>query len=456
MAGGRKRGNAQEENSEQVIRNVPVDDLVPYARNARKHPPEQIKAMKDFILRVGFVGSIIGDREGIMAGHGRVLAVKEIYADGGRVRLPNGNLIPEGTIPHLDVTGLSEDARRAYIVADNKLAQMAGWDEDILRIEMGHLRDTEFNMDILGFSESELRNVLTPKNSENPDENIDVRDGPPVAALGDVWVLGGHRVICGDSTDAEAVKRLLNGDVPKLMATDPPYGVNYDPSWRTSSALKALGRVRSSGKVENDDRADWTPAWQLFPGDAVYVWHGGLHSSEVQLSLEAAGFIMRAQIIWVKQHFVIGRGDYHWQHEPCWYAVRKGKKGHYAGDRKQSTTWDIANAGAMGGDRLTDDELTGHGTQKPVECMRKPIQNNSVKGDYVYDPFLGSATTLIAAEMEGRFCLGVELNPVYIDAGIRRWQKYSGQEAVLQGTGKTFAQVAAQRNKPKANRRAKK
>jgi DNA modification methylase len=238
------------------------------------------------------------------------------------------------------------------------------------------------------------------------------------------------------------------------MVTDPPYGVNYDPSWRTSSALKALGRVRSAGKVENDDRADWTPAWRLFPGDVVYVWHGGLHSREVQESLENADYAMRAQIIWAKQHFVIGRGDYHWHHEPCWYAVRKGKKGHYVGDRKQSTIWEIANAGAMGGDRLTDDELTGHGTQKPVECMRRPIINNSVKGDFVYDPFLGSGTTLIAAEMEERRCLGVELNPVYVDAVIRRWEKYTGQEAVLQGSRKTHKMIEAERAKaPKARRR---
>ena len=216
------------------------------------------------------------------------------------------------------------------------------------------------------------------------------------------------------------------------MVTDPPYGVNYDPAWRHRTGVSRSSR---KSKVLNDDRADWSAAWRLFPGNVAYVWHGALHAATVAQSLEREGFTIRAQIIWAKERLVIGRGDYHWMHEPCWYAVRS--KGFWTGDRKQTTLWTIANG--------NQDADTEHSTQKPVECMRRPMQNHSGPGDAVYEPFLGSGTTLIAAETVGRTCLGIELEPRFVDVAIRRWEAFTGKKVTLLASGLEFEAVAAAR-----------
>jgi DNA modification methylase len=218
------------------------------------------------------------------------------------------------------------------------------------------------------------------------------------------------------------------------MVTDPPYGVEYDPSWRNQAGA---AKTKRTGKVLNDDRADWREAWALFPGDVAYVWHGALHAATVAESLISAGFTVRSQIIWAKDRLVLSRGDYHWQHEPCWYAVKKTGKGHWAGDRKQTTLWQISGK--------DQDVATVHGTQKPVECMRRPILNNSSPGQAVFEPFMGSGTTLIAAETTGRVCFGIELDPAYVDVAIERWQQFTGEDAALAGTGETFADLKASR-----------
>jgi DNA modification methylase len=221
---------------------------------------------------------------------------------------------------------------------------------------------------------------------------------------------------------------------PLLMVTDPPYGVEYDPSWRNQAGA---AKTKRTGKVLNDDRADWREAWALFPGDVAYVWHGALRAAEVAESLMAAGFNVRSQIIWAKDRLVLSRGDYHWQHEPCWYAVKKTGKGHWAGDRKQTTLWHISGK--------DQDATTVHGTQKPVECMRRPMLNNSSPGQAVFEPFMGSGTTLIAAETTGRVCYGIELNPTYVDVAIERWQQFTGANAVLADSGETFTDLKAKR-----------
>ena len=223
--------------------------------------------------------------------------------------------------------------------------------------------------------------------------------------------------------------KCLNGVEPHLMVTDPPYGVEYDAHWRVDAGLSQ--ETSALGRVINDDRADWRDAWALFPGDVTYVWHAGQYANIVVDSLAACDFKIRSQIIWVKNNIVMSRGDYHYKHEPCWYAVRKNKKGHYCGGRKQSTVWEI--------DKPRKSE-TGHSTQKPVECMKRPIENNSSPGQAVYDPFLGSGTTLIAAEMTGRSCHGLELHPPYCDVIIKRWQDFTGESAKLESDGESFDQ----------------
>ncbi len=224
------------------------------------------------------------------------------------------------------------------------------------------------------------------------------------------------------------------------MVTDPPYGISLDPNWRERAGL---GTIRQTGTVANDDRVDWTEAYQLFPGDVAYIWHAGIHAAEVARNIEAAGFKIRSQIIWAKQHFALSRGDYHWQHEPCWYAVREGKSSNWQGDRKQSTLWQVANRNPFGG--RSDEEATGHGTQKPEELMRRAILNNSRRGDGVYDPFLGSGTTLVAAENNGRVCFGIDVDARYVDCAVVRWQKLTGKSAILDGDGQSFDQVSEER-----------
>lgn len=237
----------------------------------------------------------------------------------------------------------------------------------------------------------------------------------PAVRPGDVWQLGRHRLICGDATSPLVVAKLLRGRTPRLMVTDPPYGVSYDPGWRE----RDLGKGGTSGKIRNDHRADWRAAWKLFPGDVVYVWHAALHTSTVQRSLEAAGFLPRSHIVWDKTRLVISRGHYHWRHEPCWYAVRKGRTANWQGDRKQTTVWPVAHRRSA----------TGHAAQKPLACMQRPIEYHTVPGEAVYDPFVGSGTTIIAAEDTGRICFAIELEPKCCAMAIARWQEHTGRTA---------------------------
>jgi DNA modification methylase len=394
-----------------------VASLLPYARNARTHSDAQVAQIAASIREWGWTTPVLVDEDGgIIAGHGRILAARKLGIK---------------DVPVMTATGWTAAQKRAYIIADNQLAMNAGWNMDLLSLEMGDLRDEGFNLDLIGFDEKALASLLADQ-TEGLTDPDDVPETPtdPVTVLGDVWVLGKHRIICGDCTDALVVEKVLAGVKPHLMVTDPPYGVEYDAEWREKAGLN--GPKAAKGRVMNDDKSDWREAWALFPGDVAYIWHAGLFAGNVGDSLTACGFVLRAQVIWAKSQFVIGRGDYHPQHEPCWYAVRKGKVGHYDGGRKQSTLWQI--------DKPRKFE-TGHSTQKPIECMKRPIENNSSPGQAVYEPFSGSGTTIIAAEMTGRSCHAIELNPAYVDVAVLRWQAFTGEDAVLEGTEQTFSQV---------------
>lgn len=423
----------------------PIAQLKPNPRNTRTHPPEQIAQLKDLIRLVGFTNPILEDDEGIIAGHGRLIAVSEMWAAGETVMGPGKRAaLPKGKVPAINCAGLTEAERRAYVIADNSVALNAGWDVELLRTELLDLKALDFDLALLAFDDRQLVQFMaSPTAGKTDPDNIPKPPARATARLDDIWILGEHRLICGDATAKATVERLLGDVTPHLMVTDPPYGVDYDPRWRLEAGVNKAHQTRAEGKVENDNRADWTAAWALFPGAVAYVWHGGLHSETVSASLRACEFEPRAQIIWAKPSLVIGRGHYHWQHEPCWYMVKKGATGHWEGDRKQSTVWHIANMHRTQGN--VDDGKTDHGTQKPVECMRRPIENNSRPGDSIYEPFSGSGTTIIAAEMTSRRCFAVELNPIYVDMAVRRWEEFTGKKATLEDDGRTFAELAASR-----------
>jgi DNA modification methylase len=388
---------------------IQIADIVPYSRNAREHSPAQVAQLSESIREFGFTNPLLLDEADVLiAGHGRLAAARSLGMS---------------ELPALVIAGLTEAQKQALRIADNKLALNATWDDDLLRTELIGLRDVGFDLALTGFGEDELLGLFAEL-TEGLTDPDDVPEAPaePITVLGDVWLLGRHRLVCGDCTTVEAVEAALGGVRPHLMVTDPPYGVEYDASWR-NERLRADGSpigARATGKVENDSRADWSEAWALFPGDVAYVWCASLHNHEVAESLVASGYALRSLIIWAKSNFAIGRSDYHWQHEPCWYVVREGAKGHWSGDRKQSTLWEIPKPAKS---------ETGHSTQKPVECMRRPIENNSSPGQAVYEPFSGSGTTIIAAEMTGRACHAIELNPAYVDVAVLRWQAFTGQTA---------------------------
>ena len=390
----------------------PIDSLIPYARNARTHSDAQVAQIAASIREFGWTNPVLLDGEkGIIAGHGRVLAARKLGM---------------GEVPCIEFSHLTEAQKRAYILADNKLAENAGWDSDLLKLEFGELQGLGFDLSLTGFDEAFLTDLLTER-TEGLCDPDDLPEQPePKTKPGDVWILGRHRLVCGDSTVATDVEKALNGVLPHLMVTDPPYGVDYDPGWRS----RDLGGECAVGKVLNDNKADWSEVWALFPGDVAYVWFASLQAPVVGESLQKCGFTLRALVLWVKTNPVIGRGHYHWQHEPCWYAVREGKTGHWNGDRKQTTVWSIPNMHRTHGN--VDDGKTEHSTQKPVECMRKPIENNSSPGQAIFEPFAGSGTTIIAAEQTGRICLALELNPAYCDLIVARWEKFTGKGAVLE------------------------
>jgi DNA modification methylase len=406
-----------------------TEALIPYARNTRTHSDEQVAQIASSIREFGFLNPVITDGDnGIIAGHGRVMAARKLGID---------------QVPTIDASHLSEAQKRAFIIADNKLALNAGWDEDLLAIEIADLKAMDFDLDLLGFSESDLEQFLSDQNAEtkgltDPDQ---VPDAPvePACCLGDIWLLGGgHRLMCGSSTDAASVGKLLSGQLPNTMITDPPYGINYDASWRSTAKGREKTARETSASLKNDDIADWYDAWILFPGSVAYVWHASAFTDVVMDSLRRAGFDVKQQIIWNKNVHALSRSDYHWKHEPCWYAVKPGKDRNWKGGRTQMTVWDIKSV-------IFEKDKTAHPTQKPVEIYTRSLEHHTNPGEYIYEPFGGSGTSIIACEKLGRRSLTMELDPKYCDVIINRWQNFTGQQAVLENDGRTFAEITAER-----------
>lgn len=413
-----------------------VGSLTPYKGNARTHSEAQIRQIANSIRDFGFNDPIAIDAAGeIITGHGTLAAARTL----GMAEVP------------VTVLGHLTDAqKRAYILAHNRIALNAGWDADLLKVELAEITAQGIDAAALGFNDAEIAKALGLRAGATDENELPESPEKAVTLPGDVWRLGEHTLVCGDCTDSMTVTACLGAIKPHLMVTDPPYGIEYDADWRTTKrnadgSLLSTGEGRATGVVQNDDRADWAAAWVLFPGDVAYVWHSSLKSPDVARSLEACDFQRRAEIVWRKTNIVVGRGDYHWQHESCWYAVRKGRVGHWAGDRKQSTVWDIP---------IIDND-TGHSTQKPVECMRRPIENNSNPGQAIYEPFSGSGSTIIACEQTGRICHAIEIVPAYCDIAILRWQNFTRKNAVLLSTGQTFTEVLGDRVPDKVIRGAK-
>ncbi|MCF6200394.1 MAG: ParB N-terminal domain-containing protein [Hyphomicrobiaceae bacterium] len=402
-----------------------IDKPQPYENNPRVISDEAVEKVAASIDQFGWRQPIVVDTDGVIViGHTRLKAAQSL----GLKQVP----------VHV-AKNLSAEQIKALRLADNRTGEFSEWDEDKLARELAELEaatDLDFDLDVIGWDEDEIGDLIAGDASEEDLDQANEEVAPPenpVAREGDLWILGDHRLACGDSTDKKHVARLLDGAKPHLMVTDPPYGVEYDAEWRLRAGLNDV--TAAHGKVLNDDRADWREAWELFPGDVAYVWHAGLFAQVVAESLQSCDFQLRSQIIWAKTRFALSRGHYHWQHEPCWYAVKKGAKGHWHGDRSQATLWEIEHIKSE----------TGHSTQKPIDAMRIPILNNSKRGDAIYEPFCGSGTTLIACELEGRKCYASELSPPYVDVIIRRWQELTGEQAVLDGDGRSFEGMADER-----------
>jgi len=402
---------------------LPIDSLIAYARNARTHSDKQVDKIVASIKEFGWtIPILIGEDHTIIAGHGRVLAAKKLK-------------ITE--VPTMMAKGWSEAQKRAYVIADNKLTIDSDWNEELLKVELMDLKNSDFDLSLTGFDSKEIDSLLVYPDQASDDDAAAIVDKVEECQqkwnvqLGDLYQCGNHRILCGDSTKAEDVARVLMNDKPNLMVTDPPYGVEYDPTWRDECGGQfGGGKTVMRGSVENDNRVDWLEAWNHFKGDVAYVWNASLKSSAVLTSLESSGFIARNLIVWAKQHFTLMRHDYHWQHELCWYCVRKGKTAHWIGDRKQTTIWSIESLNAAGrkGAKETQEVKVGHGTQKPIECMARPIQNHD--SEFVYEPFSGSGTTLIACEQLNRKCLAIELNPSYVSVALERFFVLTGQTPV--------------------------
>ena len=404
---------------------IPIGALKGFNRNARTHPASQIQVLANIVREHGWTTPLlIDDDDVIVAGHGRLEVAQKLKMT---------------EVPCVRLANLTPEQIRMIRVSDNQTGLLSGWDDGLLKLELADLQGLGMDLSLSGFGNLELTGIFSTKEGRTDPDELPAVPEVPVSRLGDLWRLGDHRLASGDCTDPVVVERVLGGYKPPIMITDPPYGVKYDADWR-NKALRADGSPsdgRAIGKVMNDDRKDWREAWALFPGDVAYCWHADRHASSTQQAFEACGFELRAQIIWAKQQFVIGRGHYHVQHEPAFYMVRKGANGHWSADRKQSTLWQI--------DKPHKSE-TGHSTQKPVECMARPLLNHTAPGERVYEPFSGSGTTVIAAQMNKRIAHAIELNPAYVDLAVLRWESFTGEKATLAETGETFEQVKARRS----------
>src|ERR1035437_9633941 len=405
-----------------------VDKLIPWARNPRTHSDAQIAQIAASIAEFGFNSPILVDsKAGILAGHGRLLAARKLGLT---------------EVPVIVLDHLTEAQKRAYVIADNKLAENAGWDDEMLRIEIEALQDENFDVSLLGFEDVELAQLLAAQDASAglTDEDA-IPDLPqtPVCRTGDLWVLGEHKVVVGDAKNHVDVVRLMAGEVADLIFTDPPYNVDYEGY--TEQRLKIKGDRMSDADFKQFLEAAFRGVrTAVKPGASLYVCHSSSWQREFQNALESAGFAVRCQIIWAKNRFAWGFGRYKFRHEPLFYCHVAGQKDPWYGDKTQSTLWEEKKPAA---NRI-------HPTAKPVELIERALLNSSKTGDIVADLFGGSGSTLIACERRGRRARLMEIDPKYADCIVRRFQEYSGKSAALEGDGRSFGAIAQERSKESA------
>jgi DNA modification methylase len=404
-----------------------IDKLIPYAKNPRTHSDAQIAQIAASIEAFGFNNPILVDSSaGIIAGHGRLLAARKLELT---------------EVPVIVLDHLTETQKRAYIIADNQLAVNAGWDADLLRLELAALQEEDFDVSLIGFDDEELARLLA---AQDATEGLTDEDAIPalpetaVSATGDLWILDNHKLLVGDATDREQVVRLLAADAADLVFSDLPYNVDYE------------GYTEDRLKIKNDRMSDadfkrfLEAAFHSFrialkPGASLYICHSSSWQREFQNALEAAGFEVRCQIIWAKNTFAWGFGRYKFQHEPIFYCHVAGQKDPWYGDKSQSTLWEEKKPAA---NRL-------HPTMKPVELVERALLNSSKAGDVVADLFGGSGSTLIGCERRGRKARLMELDPKYADVIVRRWQEYTGKQAVLDGDGRSTRSLKNAARRPR-------
>jgi len=399
----------------EFIQDYPIEKLIPYARNARTHSEAQIAQIAASIREFGFTNPVLIDAEnGIIAGHGRVLAALKLDLK---------------VLPIIRLSYLTEDQKRAYIIADNKLALNAGWDEELLRLELEALKDADFDLEYTGFGEDELMDILGIKDTAGlteDDEAPELSHEPAITQIGDIWILGAHRLMCGDSTKKEEVVLLMDGELADLMLTDPPYNMAMQGGNRGEPNRKKGMKIKNDSMVDAEFSAFLVDAFAaadnvMKKGAVFYIWHS---DSEMYNFLAAAltnKWKFTQCLIWVKNSLVMGRKDYHNQHEPCLYGWKEGAAHLWASDRKQTTLLKF--------DRPVRSEI--HPTMKPVALFEYQLLNNTKGSDIVLDLFGGSGTTIIACQKTGRIARLMELDPHYCDVIIKRWEEYVGEKAVL-------------------------
>ncbi len=406
------------------IEQWPTAKLLPYARNARTHSDDQVAQIAASIAEFGFTNPILAGSDGvIVAGHGRLAAAQKLGLA----------VVPVVVLDHLSAT-----QRRALVIADNRIAENAGWDDAMLRIEIASLQDDDFDVSLTGFDADALAELMAgdepDAEGETDDDAVPEVSETPVSRPGDVWLLGGHRLLCGDSTVAESYDRVLDGEPVDMVFTDPPYNVNY----ANSAKDKMRGKDRA---ILNDNLGDGfydfllaalTPTIAHCRG-GIYVAMSSSELDVLQAAFRAAGGKWSTFIIWAKNTFTLGRADYQRQYEPILYGWPEGAQRHWCGDRDQGDVWNIK--------KPQKNDL--HPTMKPVELVERAIRNSSRPGNAVLDPFGGSGTTLIAAEKSGRLARLIELDPKYVDVIVRRWQEWTGKQATRDSDGALFDDQAA-------------